>query len=208
MSHTAPDGDLAGVMKRNTFSPVLCLIAALSIMPGSARASFHLYAIQEIFTNADGSVQFIELFTTFANQQFLGGHTITFQSGVNTLNTTPLAQLPGSSQNKSFLVGTANLGTLYGVTPDFVIPANFFAAGPDNFINFAEGTDRVNLSLLPANGTSSINGQIGNSTPTSISVNSFATPTNFAGQTATIPEPSVAALGLLATAAAVLRRRR
>ena len=184
--------------------------AGILAMSGTARASFHLFDIQEVYTNNTGSVQFIELFTVSGGQQSLGGHTLTFQINSAIQNTLNLSALPGDTRNKSFLVGTSNLTALYGVTPDFVIPANFFTGGANNFINFAAGTDRVNLTLLPTNGTSSLNGMINNAGQTSAdtSVNALATPTNFAGQTATIPEPAASALGLLALGTAVIRRRR
>ncbi len=189
---------------------LISLIAAAFAASGSAQAAFHFYDIQEIYSNADGSVQFVEMFTTSSSQQFLGGHTVTFEIGAAIQNTRSLSQLPGDSANKAFLVGTANLTTLYGVTPDFIIPANFFSAGANNFINFAEGTDRVNLTSLPTNGTSSLNGQIANSgqTAAATSINAQATPTNFAGQTAVIPEPTAAALLALTLSATTLRRRR
>jgi len=193
-----------------TPAPSRVLLAALLATALPARASFHLYDIQEVFTNADGSVQFIELFTTSGFQQFLTGHSITFQ--LNGSNQTPLvlSDLPGDTTNKTFLVGTANLATLYGVTPDFVIPANFLAQGSNNFINFAEGTDRVNLSLLPVNGASSLNGLIndGGQTSASTSINLLATPTNFAGATAVIPEPGGTLLYALGIGLAAMRHRR
>jgi len=179
-------------------------------MAGPAKASFHLFDIQEVFSNGDGTVQFIELFTTFGNQQFLTGHTLTFQINSTTQSSVVLSTLPGDSANKTFLIGTSTLETLYGVRPDFVIPANYLTAGANNFINFAEGTDRVNLTLLPTNGNSSLNGETGNSAETSAatSVNALATPKNFAGQTTTIPESTAAALGLLALGVMVLLRKR
>ncbi|MES2922692.1 MAG: PEP-CTERM sorting domain-containing protein [Verrucomicrobiota bacterium] len=186
------------------------LVAAAFAVGGSAQAAFHLFEIQEIYTNSAGTVQFIELFTAFGGQQFLAGHSITFQ--LNGVSQTPfsLSDLPGDTSNKTFLVGTANLTTLYNVTPDFIIPASFFTAGANNFINFAEGTDRVNLTLLPTNGTSALNGLVGNTgqTAAATSVNAQATPRNFAGQTATIPEPATAALVVLALGGTTLRRRR
>ncbi len=183
---------------------------AATLLANQAHASFHFYDIQEVFSNADGSIMFIELFTTSGGQQFLNGHTITFEINATIQNTVNLSQLPSDSANKTFLVGTANLGTLYGVVPDFVIPANFFTAGASNFINFAEGTDRVNLTLLPTDGTSSLNGIISNAgqTQAATSVNAQATPRNFAGATATIPEPGGAVFILLATGFSGLWRRR
>lgn len=203
-------GEIPPFMKTHFVTRGLSLVAAMLAMSGPAEATFHLYDIQEVFSNGDGTVQFIELFTTFGGQQSLGGHTITFELNSVTQNILNLANLPGDSANKPFLVGTANLAALYGVTPDFVIPANFFLAGANNFINFAGGTDRVNLTSLPTNGTSSLDGKINDSNATAgaTSVNAAATPTNFAGQTATIPEATAAAMGLLALAAIVLRRTR
>ena len=180
------------------------------VLASPAEASFHLFDIQEVFSNSDGSVLFIELFTAAGGQQFLSGHSISFQIDLAVQNTLNLSNLPSDTANKSFLVGTANLGTLYGVTPDFVIPANFFSAGTNKFINFGPDTDRVNLTLLPTNGNSSLNGLIANAGETSAatSVNALATPTNFAGQTAVIPEASTVGLGALALGLATLRRRR
>ncbi|MES2659025.1 MAG: PEP-CTERM sorting domain-containing protein [Verrucomicrobiota bacterium] len=187
-----------------------CLIAASIALSGHARASFHLFDIQEVFSNSDGSVLFIELFSSTGGQQFLSGHSLTFQINTAIQNTINFTNLPGDTTSKTFLVGTANLGTLYGVTPDYVIPANFFTAGANNFLNFAEGTDRVNLTSLPVNGSSSLNGLIGNAGQTSAatSVNTQATPTNFAGQTAVIPEPGGTALICLTAGLAGFRRRR
>lgn len=184
-----------------TFVPFPLVATALACMCGSSSGAFHLFSIQEVFSNGDGTVQFIELFTSFGGQQFLGGHTVTFELNGVTTNTVNFSQLPGDTTNKTFLIGTANLTTLFSVTPDFVIPANFFSPGSNNFINFAEGTDRVNLTLLPTNGVSSLNGLVNNTGTTSAatSVNATATMTNFPGNTATVPEPYgplLAAFGL------------
>ena len=176
------------------------VVAAVFSLSGTAHANFHLYDIQEVFSNSDGSVLFVELFTTSSGQQNLTGHTLRFEILAAIQGTVPLSTLTTDSANKAILIGTANLTTLYGITPDFVIPAQFFAPGANNFLNFGEGTDRVNLTSLPTNGTSSLNGLIANSGQTSAdtSINALATPRNYAGQTVTIPEPSMASLCLLA----------
>ena len=192
-------------------TPVIAkyLVAAAFAISGSAQASYHLFDIQEIYTNSAGTVQFIELFTSFGSQQSLAGHSVTFQ--LNGISQSPfnLSNLPGDTTNRTFLLATSSLATLFGVTPDFVIPANFFAAGLNNFISFADGTDRVNLTLLPTDGTASLNGKIGDAdkTSASTSVNPQATPKNFAGQTTTIPEPTTIALILLTVGVTALRRR-
>jgi hypothetical protein len=40
--------------------------------------SFHLWEIREIYSSADGSVQFIELYTDAEDQTQLGGQTLRF----------------------------------------------------------------------------------------------------------------------------------
>jgi serralysin len=183
--------------------------ALLLLLARPAHCAFHLFDIQEIYSNADGSVQFIELFTTFSSQQFVGGHTIRFEIGTTVTNSISLTNLPGDTANKTFLAATSNFSALYGVTPDFIIPANFFSKGANNFINFAEGTDRVNLTNLPIDAVQSLNGLISDAgqTASSTAINGFASPRNFAGQTTTIPEPSSLVL-LVSGAAMALRRRR
>ena len=100
------------------------------------------------------------------------------------------------------------------MTPDYIISANFLSTGAGRLVNFSGGTDVVNLdnsganSPLPTDGVRSLNGVTSNSTATVSTLNAQATPTNFFGSTATIPEPTSVALiasGLLLGAA---RRRR
>lgn len=192
----------------------LALLASAAMLAPTANAGFHLFDIQEVYSNFDGTIQFIELFTTSNSQEFVSGQTIRLEvaSPVSTLNTFtfPAADGPAPTANKTYLIGTSNLTALYGVTPDFVLPANFLQVGTgfsNKQLNFAGNTDIVNLLNLPLNGVGSLNGVVANSTSTVTSLNAQATPTNFAGQTATIPEPVAAGLlgfGLLA----LLNRRR
>src|SRR4051812_12255156 len=57
------------------------LFAALAL---PAQATFHLWYINEIYSNADGTVQFIELKAAASGQQFIRGHTIRSSSGSTT----------------------------------------------------------------------------------------------------------------------------
>jgi hypothetical protein len=184
------------------------LPAALIALTLPASANFHLWDINEVYSNADGSVQFIELFCASNGQEVLAGHTLTFRTDTTINNSFTFLTNSGTpTGGKSLLVGTANLSAILGVTPDFIISSQFFAAGVNNTINFENGTDAVTLSSLPVNGIGSLDALASNSTSSAFGINTFATPTNFAGQTATVPEPSTVCLlagGLLA----VLSRRR
>ena len=173
-----------------------------------AQTGFHLYDIQEIYSNSDGSVQFVELFTASNNQQNLNGHELWLRNNVNAVVGEYIfpSNGPAPTSNTVLLLGTSNLATLYGVTPDFVIPANFLEADLGNYLDF-DGQDLLDIDSLPLDGTQSLDGLIGNTDRTAFTINSNATPTNFSGQTATIPEPATGLLALLGLSALGARRR-
>jgi PEP-CTERM motif len=183
------------------------LLAAVLLSPASAFSFAHLWAIQEIYTNADGSVQFIELFTTGPSEDFIPNQTLKFDINLVTQRTMTFnnasatdgtGDLSGSTTNKTVLIGTANLATLYGVMPDYILTANFLAQGSLNSIVYSASGDRVNLTNLPTNGVGSLDGLVNNfgTTAAATAVNAQGTPRDFAGQNATIPEPGT--LGLIA----------
>jgi serralysin len=199
-------------------------LAALLLAPASAFCFAHTWYIQEIYSNASGSVQFVEFFgNTLNGEDFLNGQTLNFLVNGVTQNTMTFSNatatdgtgdLSGPTLNKTVLIGTANLATLYGVTPDYIIPGNFLATGALNRIVFSASGDQVNLTNLPTNGSSSLDGLVNNfgTTAADTAIQTFATPKNFAGQTATIPEPAtIGSVGFGAATLAgliFLRRRR
>jgi len=73
---------------------LLCLLA-LSSLPSSA--AFHLWIIDEVFSNADGKVQYIELRALTGGQQFLAGHSITAGTGPLARTYTFPSDLPGDT---------------------------------------------------------------------------------------------------------------
>lgn len=184
---------------------------------GPVTNNFHLYDINEVYTNADGSVQFIELYTTSTGQQVLDPHTITLQLLASPFTTQSTFGFPGDgpsptggTTHQHLLIGTANLTTLYGVTPDFVLTANFLNVTngfSNRRLNFGENTDIVNLNMLPTDGIASLDALRGNTSVTAFQVNTFATPTNWANVTATIPEPGTGALLLTGLLLSQRRRR-
>jgi hypothetical protein len=123
----------------------------------SASGSFHTWKINEIYSNADGSVQFIELKESsgFNGQHLLPGHSITC-AGAGVTNTFNFpANLPSSTTaNKFFILGTSNLTVMPGgLKPDYM----FTNAGPflpliGGSINFASGFDIINYTNPPTDG--------------------------------------------------------
>lgn len=197
---------------------LLPLIVLLGLGAPTLRANFHLWDIQEVYTNLDGTVQFIEFFSATSGQEFLAAHTLsstgssTFTFASDLPLNSPLSGHPNtasSTTNQTFLMATANFTSLYGIVPDYVIPAGFLHSGTGNVLNFQTGTDAVNLTSLPTNGLQSLNADISNASATAFSTNSTATPKNFRGETAVIPEPSAGLLllGTTLTLTPLWRRR-
>ena len=152
----------------------LCAMVLL-VSAATAHAAFHLWQLNEIYSNADGTVQFIELRTSAGGQQFLTGHAITSLQGSTTLSFTFPSDLPGDTAGRNFLIGTTGFAALGLVTPDYIVP-NGFLFTTDGSVNFA-GVDSVSWNALPVDGAMSID-------PSgAMAINS---PTNFAGVTATI----------------------
>jgi len=94
----------------------------------AAQAGFHLWDVNEVYSSADGTVQFIELRALSGFQQNLGtvGVSIrsTNSSGVNTFSFG--TNLPGDTSGKTCIIGTSNLASIPGgITPNYIIPANF-----------------------------------------------------------------------------------
>ncbi|MFN7086248.1 MAG: calcium-binding protein, partial [Burkholderiales bacterium] len=139
--------------------------------------SFHLYQINELFSNADGSVQFIELTVGPANgESFWQGLPISVTQGGTTHSFTFPANLPGTATaDTSVLIATQGFANLGIVTPDFIIPAGFLFTGGGT-VNFA-GVDAVTYAALPTDGSSSVN---------RAGVAAVNSPTNFAGATGTV----------------------
>jgi hypothetical protein len=162
-------------------------IASLSFT--SAHAAFHLFRIDQIYSNADGSIQYVVM------REATGTNGENFWSGLSlrTTNAAGVAKnfqipsnLPSSSTaSRSVLIATAGFAALNLVTPDFTIPAGFISTDGGT-LDYASGTDHINLPPLPTDGATAID-RNGTSVP--------ATPKNFAGATAalTAPPPTGAA---------------
>ncbi|HXE49365.1 MAG TPA: hypothetical protein VN663_13395 [Ramlibacter sp.] len=149
------------------------LVVVAMLWTQAANATFHLFIITEIYSNASGNVQYIVLQTTFGFQQFLTGHqiTATSQGGDSHIYTFP-SDLPEDSANRSFLIGTEGFASLGIVAPDYIVPNGFlFPSG--GTINYA-GVDIVVHGALPGDGIHAIdrNGGIVATAPTNFA---FAT---------------------------------
>ncbi len=144
------------------------LSLGLCFFAPNAGASFHTYQINQIFSNADGTIQFVVLHEVAGenNEHFLAGHTLTSTQGGTTKIYTFNKDLPGASMGgyggtpmptafTYVLIATQGFAALGLVTPDYVIP-NGFLPLTNGTLNYA-GVDTVPYAALPTDGTSAIN---------------------------------------------------
>jgi len=150
-----------------------------------AQAAFHLWNIREIYSDASGSLQFIEFFTSSGSQQFTGGQQVRVSSGALNMTFTLPSNLPGDTANHAFLMGTAGLQAAGGPTPDYIMPNNFLFTGGGTITFF--GVNGGPYTALPTDGSLSRTWNGGNAPNT---------PQNFAGQIGmvAVPEPGILAL--------------
>ncbi len=152
---------------RNVLAVVCATILCSAMI---SRAAFHLWNIREVYTDSSGSKQFIEFFTTSGSEQFVGGRQISVGNGVTTNTFTIPSNLPGSTANKAFLIGTASITNFGSPAPDYVIPDNFIFTNGGTITFF--GANSGAYTNLATDGILSRTWNAGNATNS---------PQNFAG---------------------------
>jgi hypothetical protein len=170
------------------------LSLALILVTTSAMAEFHTFQIDQIFSNADGTIQFVVLheIAGLNGENFLGGHTFTSTTGGMTQTYTFNRNLPGGSMGyygnmpsptafAHALLATQGFAELGMITPDYIIP-NGFLPLTNGTLSYA-GVDQVSYAALPTDGVSALN-------RSGMTVPNVAT--NFAGQTASVSAPAPA----------------
>ena len=162
------------------------LVLLLAVLwSGTASAGVHTWDVAEVFSNADGTIQYVELMETGggASETGVGNLTITSNTQSHAIANGAVA---GPTSFKSYLIATPGFAALAGApVPDEVLPAAavpFFAAAGDTV---GISVDSWAFTGVPTNGTDALNRTGGTVTNS---------PTNYAGVTATVnaaPPPSV-----------------
>ena len=167
------------------------LCFAVSAQP--AVASFHFWDITEVYSNADGTLQFIEWFTSSGGQHQLAGRVATSDSSTYTFPN----NLPSSGTGgHHFLMATAGFAALPGAPPpDYIFPAGFIDTTGDTLrLRTSPGgaiwdTFSFGPGELPTDGIHSLVCAVHSGSAcisTDVEVNS---PTNFAGQSGSVSPP-------------------
>ena len=131
----------------------LLSIAAIGLLiASSGTAGIHTWDVSEVFTNHDGTIQYVELFDSGlgGNETGVGNGTISSLTQSHTWANGPVTP---PTNGKFYLVATAGFAALPGApTPDVIIPAEkvpFFSAvtlsrfAPTHPTAFAFGASNV-----------------------------------------------------------------
>jgi len=168
---------------------------ALAASAGVASAEFHTYQIEQIYTNASGTAQYIVMHESqgMGAEYFWEGHALTSTSSAAANVYVFPKNLPigtgmppcnyiygcyaaqSSTANTRVLIATQGFANLGLITPDFIVQNNFLSTSGGT-INYA-GVDQITYGPLPTDGSHAMN-RAGATVP--------AVATNFQGQTAAV----------------------
>ena len=116
--------------------------------------TFHLWKIDQVFSSADGKVQFIELHDPSNGENHTSGH---FISSNENKFTFPTDLSTDATANMHFLIGTQSYAALPGaVKPDYIIPDNFFNPAGDSFDYADVDTFSFTSGQMPTDGVNAL----------------------------------------------------
>jgi hypothetical protein len=169
-------------------------LAAVTVMllSPAAFAFFHTFSVDQIYSNASGTVQFVTMTTSLNGENFSSGVAFNSSDGAGSNKTFTFPNnLPSSSTaGKHILIATQSFAALGLVTPDFVIPDHFIPTGKGTVGSSAGSTFSYNAGELPTDGVNALY-RSGGAAPNLA--------TNFAGNSASVvstPTPITPAIGL------------
>jgi len=152
----------------------LACLAWLAAAP-VAQAAFHLFRIEQLYSNADGSVQFVVLVesTGSNNENLWAGQSLRATPTGGAVRTSAFpTNLPSNTANHRVLVATPGFAALGLVTPDYTMPAGFLPVGGGT-VSYA-GVSQITFASLPTDGTNALfaTGTIGPNVATNFAGNS------------------------------------
>jgi len=164
------------------------LVGLLAIVSTVARAEFHTFQIEQIYSDGTGTVQFAVLHEVlgFNGEGMWAGNALVVTAGATTRSLVFPLNLPGDScgdyictgsptAHRRVLVATRGFGALGRISPDYVVPNGFFPINGGT-VDYA-GVDQITYAALPTDGVSALD-RNGHSIPNLA--------TNFAGETLSV----------------------
>ena len=202
-------------MSRNLSRLARLILSAGLLLPTASLAGVHTWDVNEVFSNADGTIQFVELFEAngTAGETGVGNGTVstTTPPKSHSFGNGPVV---GPTTNKTYLLATAAFAALPGApVPDEIIPNGllpFFFNPAGDTVKFIV-YDSWTFPAIPTDGVQSLHRLTGvgpNSPKNYAGVTNqvYAGPLNPA-PTAPLPLMALAVLIVLGTGAVVLKRR-
>jgi hypothetical protein len=161
----------------------LCVLVLSAVWSRPASPASHQWRFNELYSNADGTIQFVEMHECCGFTAEIGLSSkwilVVGTGSKYTFN----RNLTGNTADRYLLLATQGFADLPGVpAPDFIIPDGFLALGGDDLEYWLYDAANLTYGALPADGVMSFNADSGNA------VNS---PTNFAGETGSIDPTTV-----------------
>lgn len=159
-------------MKRIRNISLVLGVTCLVVPAHFAEASAHTWDIREVFSNADGTIQFVEMreMNGTSGETGLGGRKVVSMATGNEF-TFP-ANLVGPTNSRNILLATAGFAALPGApTPDYIIVDGFFDTSGDTLSYHVY--DSWTFGAVPTDCINSLNDGSG------VAEN---TPTNYDGQ--------------------------
>ena len=156
----------------------LLVVIGCAVWP--AHAAFHLWRIDQVYSSSDGELQYVVMREVSGTdgENLWAGLPLRSQTtgGVAKTLSFPSNLPSASTASRSVLIATPAFAALGLITPDFTMPARFLPTTGGS-LDYAAGTDRINLPVLPTDGATAV---ARTGTPMA------ATPKNFANATATV----------------------
>ena len=156
---------------KNPF-PLACvaLMVLLVVPASSVMASNHFIDVNEVYSNADGSVQYVELITTGVGQAFLGKTILKSFNADGSVEETVfdfIATYPPfqglGTVGLTLLVATAGFEAEFGFDPDFVAQGQLFS--PDGRILYQLETTGLEIDAVAHGNYTGPNGIFGSPAP-------------------------------------------
>lgn len=148
-------------LRRVVLSFLLAIALGAATRPALAEPeTFHLILVSEVFTNADGTLQFIELKAVASLQTQIQFSRVNARSADGTTVTLIrdfTASFPALGNNETILLATQGVATLLGFSPDFIIPDGSVPQH-DGRIEFSDDTGPVIDAVAYGNYTGAMTG--------------------------------------------------
>jgi hypothetical protein len=163
-------------------------LVVLACCAAPAEAACHLFFIDQVFSNADGTIQYVVMteMSSANGEHFWAGQSLRTTGAAGTKQFPFPANLPSSATaNRSVLIGTSGLAALGVIALDYTMQDGFIPTGGGT-LSYSCNGDQISLAGLPTDGATAMN-RTGTAVP--------ATPKNFAGITVPLTLPPPAAGG-------------